>query len=528
MAGDCETMAARLGNAGGARVKNYSPRRIAGFAVALCLLLALPYLELYYDIRTPVSAVTMLPVWFIHQIGAAAHEVGHTALRWLFGYPAFPALDMEYGGGVTYAAPRLMSMQAGVYAMLAGFILMARRRGAKKTFHALCGLALLHPLLAATRGHEVAILYAGHAAEVTLALGFAWYCLFCGARPQTPYLAAGDFTLRIMGAAAGFYLALKNLLLCLELMVSSPLRFTYSLQKDLKAQGDFDWVARITGLDMADAAGLLFFVALAALLFVVYAGAKNRENMIPSRLALCLGTAAASLLAYGFEQFNLVLPFALKLLLLPVAEAGHYMAIIFHEPGHAAAHWLFGIPAIPLLDPTLGGGMTYSIGRSYAVVAGIYALFAGATGLALYKKRRDIALLVVAAAFAHAALLFCGWEPAISCFMGHGTEAIVAGYLLRRALLGWSDPARKADSFVSLALCIHLAGRVFMLGIALGFSNARRMSYYVQKGFKGEGDLDKLAAYLGVSLQNVALGLACFVLLCLAAGYASTRKSQAA
>lgn len=511
-----------------AAAKKYGAPRITRFAIAFCLLLALPYLDIYYGIRTPVSAFPMALAWVVHVLGAAAHELGHTLLRWLFGYPAFPALDMEYGGGITYATPRLMAFQAGVYAVLAGGILMARRQGRKKVFYALCVFALLHPLLALTRGHEVAILYAGHAAELATALGFAWYCLFMGQRPETPYLATGDFALRVMGAGAGFYLALKNLLLGLELMVSSPLRFTYSRQKDLQAQGDFDWVARITGLDIADAAGLLFFAALLALGFVVYAGLKDRKGMMPSRLALCLVTAAASLLAYGFEQFNLYLPFSLKLLLLPVAEAGHYMAIIFHEPGHAASHWVFGIPAIPLLDSALGGGMTYSIGRSYAVVVGIYALFAGAAVLALYKKRRDIALLVVAIAFLHAALLWGEWEPAISCFMGHGTEAMVAGYLLRRALLGWHRADKKADSFVSLALALHLAGRVLMLGVALGFSNARRMSYFVQKGFRGEGDLDKLAAYLGVSTQSVALFLAAFVIACLAAGYCSTRKAQAA
>jgi hypothetical protein len=101
------------------------------------------------------------------------------------------------------------------------------------------------------------------------------------------------------------------------------------------------------------------------------------------------------------------------------------------------------------------------------------------------------------------------------------------GYLLRRAMLGWRKPDKKADSFVSLALCLHLAGRVLMLGVALGFSNARRMSYFVQKGFRGEGDLDKLAAYLGVSTQGVALFLAAFVIACLAAGYCSARKLQA-
>lgn len=507
-------------------MKDYSPPRITCFSLGLCLLLALPYLELYYDIRTPVSAFTMLPVWAIHLLGATAHELGHTALRWLFGYPAFPALDMEYGGGLTYAAPRLMMMQMGVYIALVGCILMARRRRGEILFYALCAVVLLHPLLALTRGHEVLILYAGHAAEIALGLGGAWYCLFAGHRPKTPYLAAGDFTLRTMGAGAGFYLALKNLLLCLELMVSSPLRFTYSLQKGLKEQGDFSWVAHITGLDIADAAGLLFFVALAAMAFVIYAGAKNRQSMMPSRLACCLIVAVLSLLAYGFEQFNLFFPFSLKLLLLPVAEAGHYMAVLFHEPGHAASHWLFGVPALPLVDAESGGGMTYSIGRSYAVLAGIYALFAGAAVLALYKKRRDYALLAAATAFAHATLVWSGRDVSISYFMGHGMEAIAAGYLLRRAQLGWNRPAHKGDSFVSLALSLHLAGRMLMLGLALAFSSERRLSYFVQKGFRGEGDLDKLAAHIGASLQGTALFLVVFVLVCLAAGYVSARRCE--
>ena len=248
---------------------------------------------------------------------------------------------------------------------------------------------------------------------------------------------------------------------------------------------------------------------------------------MPSRLACCLIVAVSSLLAYGFEQFNLFFPFSLRLLLLPVAESGHYMAVAFHEPGHAASNWLFGIPSLPLVDAESGGGMTYSIGRSYAVLAGIYALFAGAAVLALYKKRRDYALLAAAIAFVHATLVWCGRDASISYFMGHGMEAITAGYLLNRALAGWNKPACRADSFVSLALCLHLTGRMLLLGLALAFSNERHLSYFVQKGFRGEADLDKLAASVGASLQDTALFLVVFVLGCLAAGYISARKPQA-
>ncbi len=508
-------------------MRNYSPPRITCFALGLCGFLALPYLSLYYDINTPVSDFTGLPVYTIHLLGAIAHELGHTAARWFLGYPAFPSLDMEYGGGVTYAASRLMALQAGVYFILAGLLVRAWRLKKRVTFAALCALVLLHIPLSLTRGHEVVILYAGHATEVALGASGAWWCLFMGERPRTPYLACGDFTLRIMGAAAGFYLVLKNLLLCLELMASAPLRFSYELQKGLKAQGDFSWIGDITGLDVPDAAGLLFFTALPLILFVIYAGMKDRKDMMPSRLALCLLTVVTSLLAYGFDQFNLYFPFSLRLLLLPVAEAGHYMAVIFHEPGHAVSHWLFGIPALPLVDAVSGGGMTYSLGRSYAVLTGVYVLFAGAALLALYMKRKDYALLAVAAAFLHGALVYTEWEPAVTLFMGHGLEAIVAGILLRRAIAGWNLQGRAADSFVSLAVSLHLSARVLMLGLGLSFSEARRLSYYVQKGMRGEADLDRLSSYLGVSTQSVALFLCCFVAACLSAGVYAARRDLA-
>ncbi len=97
--------------------------------------------------------------------------------------------------------------------------------------------------------------------------------------------------------------------------------------------------------------------------------------------------AAISLVPFGAKQFLLDIPLALSILLLPLAEGLHYMAVLFHESGHALVHWLFGTPAFPLIDTVHGGGVTYSFGRSTALLAGVYALMSAGVLLLLYAKK---------------------------------------------------------------------------------------------------------------------------------------------
>lgn len=48
------------------------------------------------------------------------HEFGHTLADWFFGFPALPAFDLRYGGGVTTAMPQSSALLAVAYVILLG------------------------------------------------------------------------------------------------------------------------------------------------------------------------------------------------------------------------------------------------------------------------------------------------------------------------------------------------------------------------------------------------------------------------
>ncbi len=229
---------------------------------------------------------------------------------------------------------------------------------------------------------------------------------------------------------------------------------------------------------------------------------------------ISLGIAAISLIPFSAGQFLLDIPLALSIVLLPLAEGLHYMAVLFHESGHAITHWLFGTPALPMIDTVHGGGVTYSYGRSMAVLAGVYALMSAGVLLLLYaRKWRAAAVLAGFIAF-HGIFVWRGWGMPLGVFMGHGTESIVACWCIWRAS-DLKSGHSLAERYVSMITGLHLAGRVLLLSAALMLHDMRRLSYSVQKGKRGSADLDVFAKLTGISMETAAALLALFFAICL-------------
>lgn len=198
-----------------------------------------------------------------------------------------------------------------------------------------------------------------------------------------------------------------------------------------------------------------------------------------------------------------ILPLPVYLLLYPLAECFHYMTVTFHEPGHALAYWLFGTPALPVMDAVHGGGVTYSIGRSRAVLFFIYLLAAGAAWLLAHKKAwRSLGILAVAVV-AHVALLLTGMDYPLAIFMGHGMEVATCCWCLSRATRT-QQPLPKFERYVTMIFGLHLMGRITLLPLSLILVDARRESYGMQKGRPGSADLDKFAHELGLPMEGAA------------------------
>lgn len=108
----------------------------------------------------------------LRYLGILVHELGHTAASWLFGYPALPAFDFTYGGGVTVSGERTWALLLAVVGFLAWLIWRAGpRRGAQAGLAAVLALYLL---AAFTPLHEVLILAMGHGGELLFA-GLAFH-----------------------------------------------------------------------------------------------------------------------------------------------------------------------------------------------------------------------------------------------------------------------------------------------------------------------------------------------------------------
>lgn len=98
------------------------------------------------------------------------HELGHTVMSWLFGYPAFPAFDFAEGGGVTPTLDRVPFVLVIVY----GFFVAGLWRVRSHYPTVLAGVALLlvYTWAAFSQWHHVVILAMGHGMELVMALVF--------------------------------------------------------------------------------------------------------------------------------------------------------------------------------------------------------------------------------------------------------------------------------------------------------------------------------------------------------------------
>ncbi len=101
------------------------------------------------------------------------HETGHFFAAVFFGHPAIPS-----AAGMTHVYPQKPLIALAVWGAIAYGAW--RFRDARPVAAAFAGLALLYPLLAATRSHEHLISFAGHGFEVAFACFFLWRALSGG------------------------------------------------------------------------------------------------------------------------------------------------------------------------------------------------------------------------------------------------------------------------------------------------------------------------------------------------------------
>jgi hypothetical protein len=109
---------------------------------------------------------------------------------------------------------------------------------------------------------------------------------------------------------------------------------------------------------------------------------------------------------------------------------------LVHEMGHAFFGWVFGHPSIPAFDLQYGGGITLIPDQSGKL---LILLYGGLAFLAYLLRRNRLALIVLACLTAvYALLAHTRGNETVILWMGHGTELLIAGVFLYRALSGQS------------------------------------------------------------------------------------------
>ncbi len=149
-------------------------------AIGLVMALALTYFPFLSFILSPLATMV--------------HEIGHTAVLWLFGYSAIPAFDFTHGGGVTMSD--LERSPLIVWAWVLGWLILAWwQRERTGVLIALGGVALLYFLMYNRTGETLAITLGGHGGEILFAALFlyrgltGWGCKVEAERPLYCFLA---------------------------------------------------------------------------------------------------------------------------------------------------------------------------------------------------------------------------------------------------------------------------------------------------------------------------------------------------
>lgn len=122
------------------------------------------------------------------------HEIGHTTVLWLFGYPAIPAFDLSGGGGVTMSDQERAPSVVWAWALGLGALGWWQREN-RKALAALGAVALIYFAMYNSTRETLAITLGGHAGEIAFGALFlyrgltGWGCKIEVERPLYAFLA---------------------------------------------------------------------------------------------------------------------------------------------------------------------------------------------------------------------------------------------------------------------------------------------------------------------------------------------------
>ncbi len=209
---------------------------------------------------------------------------------------------------------------------------------------------------------------------------------------------------------------------------------------------------------------------------------------------------------------SLAIGVGLAVVALAVPLVGFVPAVlmtVIHELGHVATSWLFACPALPSFDLTYGGGVSHRVGQQPLLVLLIYVAFASA----IVRSRDNRPALVVRLIFVvvYSFVAFSPLRELLIVAMGHGTELLIAGIFLYRALSG-SQILRGGERPLYAFVGLYIILSDVRFAYQLMTSQEHRDAYGDAKGGGHWMDFSRLAdEHLHLRLESVA---AIFLLAC--------------
>ncbi len=163
------------------------------------------------------------------------HELGHAVVAWIFGYPALPAFDFVYGGGLTSYGRFHLSIALAI-AVGFGWAGWTFRRN-RKTLALLVALfAIWLVLVSAEWRREMIMASAGHLFELILA-GIFFYQALAGVGWRSPELE------RPLGAFVAFFVQIHAMAFALRLRNDSSFLAWYRQGKGGMLMNDLESIA---------------------------------------------------------------------------------------------------------------------------------------------------------------------------------------------------------------------------------------------------------------------------------------------
>jgi hypothetical protein len=190
-------------------------------------------------------------------------------VAWLFGYPAIPAFDFFYGGGISFYMEREPLAVLALYALFALLLHYLRERPRARTV--LFSLVLLYTLAAWTPLHRALGVFMGHGAELVVAGVFFFRALSgygCFLQLERP-----------LYAICAWFIELSAIHLAYGLITSEQRRQEYAAAKGGGHLMDFDVLARdYLGVDVSVIAVVFLLLSLLPL-FLSYLYLINRGHV---------------------------------------------------------------------------------------------------------------------------------------------------------------------------------------------------------------------------------------------------------